>query len=1163
MPPPPLTVCLVTEAEVAVTYTAAPAVGRLAVGLVAATALLALCVVPLHSSTAVVAAADATGVVTGAKTMTATMPGSARPWARPLPLTVPVREPAPHRPTPQRPTASSNPLPGTMGLVGALLLALATAMAATARLGKVPGVVQRDVLLQEVDGWTIANTAAEQDTAEFLVDGQPVFDDQGQRIPSKQAYKKFQKAQQQKAQRKEGKAQAKADGAAAKPKKAKPSSQYANTVLLPQTTFDLRANSTVREPELQAFWKRERVYERLLEGDRERFTLHDGPPYANGSLHMGHALNKVLKDIINKYQILRGKKVEYIPGWDTHGLPIELKVLQSVPAEKKATLGPMELRRLARDFAVATVETQKAAFERFGVWGTFDRPYLTLDPQYEAAQIRMFGKMVAGGHIYRGRKPVYWSPSSRTALAEAELEYPEGHTSPSIYVGMTVEAAAPVLKDYAGDGRLQLAIWTTTPWTIPANRAISVNPSLSYAVVEREGGGGRLVVAEALVQEVQTKLGCGLTVLATFPGAALEGTTYRHPLSDRRNPVVMGGDYITTAAGTGLVHTAPGHGNDDYLTGMKHGLEVFAPVDDAGQFTAEAGEGLEGLAVLGEGNKVVRQRLEEAGHLLHFEPYEHKYPYDWRTKKPCITRATKQWFCSVDGFREEALRAIASVQWIPQSGENRIRGMVEQRSDWCISRQRTWGVPIPVFYEEATGEELLDDRVISHVADIFSQRGSDAWWELSAEELLPQEVLATGKKYVKGMDTMDVWFDSGSSWASVIEQRGLPLPVDIYLEGSDQSRGWFQSSLLTSVAVTGQAPYKTVLTHGFMLDEKGFKMSKSLGNVMDPLVVIGGGKNPEKEPAYGADTLRLWVSSVNYSSDVMFGTNVLGQISGNYRKIRGTIRFLLGNLFDFAAEKDAVPITQLPALDQFLLQRAQAVFQSVTEAYDQYQFSRAFAELLSFCVKDLSSFYLDIAKDRLYISQAGDPRRRSCQTVLHAVLQGMLRLLAPVLCHLAEDAWQAMRREGDPLSVFEAGWIPALSGELSVDTDRWAQLQQLRGQVDLALEQARQASHIAAALEAKVTLVVPDPALRAFLARLNDSPNDVDNLRYLFIVSQVDITDTPPETPYQASSDIGIAAVSRADGGKCARCWNYSPALGVAPDHPELCLRCAKILGYA
>lgn len=948
---------------------------------------------------------------------------------------------------------------------------------------------------------------------------------------------------------------------------------YKNSVNLPQTKFDMRANAVKREPELQKFWAEQKIYEHLSqENPGEVFILHDGPPYANGALHIGHAMNKILKDTINKYQLLKGRKVRYVPGWDCHGLPIELKVLQTLKPDERRALTTIELRHKARDFALATVEQQSKSFQRYGVWGDWEHPYLTLKPEYEAAQIGVFGQMVLKGYIYRGLKPVHWSPSSKTALAEAELEYPEGHTSRSLYAAFEVLNLSKELQMPLDPflGELGVAIWTTTPWTIPGNLGVSVNPDLVYAVVEvGENAPGRfkyLIVAKDLVDRLSEVLGTTLEVKATMMGRLLEHCTYRHPLYDRVSEILIGGDYVTTESGTGLVHTAPGHGQEDYQVGQRYGLPILAPVDDNGNFTEEAGQ-FKGLNVLGEGNTAVIEALQEVRSLLKEEPYQHKYPYDWRTKKPTIFRATEQWFASVEGFRDQALKSIAEVQWIPAQGENRITSMVAERSDWCISRQRSWGVPIPVFYEEETGEPLMNEETIAHVQQIVAEKGSDAWWELSIEELLPEKY--HGKQYRKGTDTMDVWFDSGSSWASVVEQRSeLRYPADIYLEGSDQHRGWFQSSLLTSVAVNGHAPYKAVLTHGFTLDEQGRKQSKSLGNVVDPMVVIEGGKNQQQEPPYGADILRLWVSSVDYTNDVPIGKNILKQMSDVYRKIRNTARFLLGNLHDFDPAKDAVPYEQLPELDRYMLHRITEVFDEVQDAFETYQFFRFFQTIQNFCTVDLSNFYLDIAKDRLYISSVNAQRRRSCQTVLAIALENLAKAIAPVLSHMAEDIWQYLPYSTSHKSVFAAGWVKLEDQWRNPElAKQWEQLRELRAEANKVLEQARADKAIGSSLEAKLLLFVADSGLRAKLQALNPasslSGNCVDELRYLFITSQVELLESSDRltgSKYCSQTDtLGIGVID-AEGEKCDRCWNYSTHVGESKEHPLLCERCVPAI---
>ncbi|MDJ0534443.1 MAG: isoleucine--tRNA ligase [Xenococcaceae cyanobacterium MO_207.B15] len=971
---------------------------------------------------------------------------------------------------------------------------------------------------------------------------------------------------------------------------------YKETVNLPQTDFSMRANAVQREPELQQFWAENHIYEQLSQNNpKEPFILHDGPPYANGSLHMGHALNKILKDIINKYKLLQGHKTDYIPGWDCHGLPIELKVLQKMKSKERQGLTPLKLRTLAKEFALEAKKEQCEGFKRYGVWGDWEHPYLTLTPEYEAAQIAVFGEMALKGYIYRGLKPVHWSPSSRTALAEAELEYPEGHTSPSIYAAfpvVSVGEGAKELEQYLPN--LAVAIWTTTPWTIPGNLAVAVNGDLEYAVVNlspnpktspptpllrgeesnTRRGEQFLIVAKDLVEKFSATLETELTIKTTVLGKALEGVTYRHPLFDRESKVVIGGDYITTESGTGLVHTAPGHGQEDYITGQKYGLPILSPVDDSGKFTEEAGK-FAGLQVIAKGNEkvsvgnqAIMDALQETGSLLKHEEYAHKYPYDWRTKKPTIFRATEQWFASVEGFRDTALEAIKSVTWIPAQGENRITPMVKDRSDWCISRQRSWGVPIPVFYDEATNEALLTEETINHVKAIIAEKGSDAWWELSVEELLPEQYRNNGKTYRKGTDTMDVWFDSGSSWASVAQARGLKYPVDMYLEGSDQHRGWFQSSLLTSVAVNDTAPYKTVLTHGYVVDENGRKMSKSLGNGVDPKVIIEGGKNKKQEPPYGADVLRLWVSSVDYSSDVRIGNSIVKQLGDIYRKIRNTARFLLGNLHDFDPNKDAVAYADLPELDKYMLHRITEVFADITDAYDSYQFYRFFQTVQNFCVVDLSNFYLDIAKDRLYISSLASFRRRSCQTVLAVAVENLAKSIAPVLSHMAEDIWQSLPYETGYKSVFESGWVETKEEWKKPDmVEFWDTIRNLRDEVNKVMEEARQDKAIGSSLDAKVLLYLGDVKWKNQLASLNstDSVNakSVDELRYFFLASQVELVDSMDgieKAAYKSESDTVSIAIVKANGEKCERCWNYSTTVGSFADDLTICDRCNAAL---
>ena len=971
---------------------------------------------------------------------------------------------------------------------------------------------------------------------------------------------------------------------------------YKDTLNLLQTPFSMRANAKVREPEIQAFWAELQLYERLSQHNPgESFTLHDGPPYANGALHVGHALNKILKDIINKTALLQGKRARFLPGWDCHGLPIELKVLQGLSSGERAELTPVSLRKKAHAYALEQVEGQKAGFRRWGIWADWDQPYLTLQKSYEAAQIGVFGAMVLAGHIYRGLKPVHWSPSSRTALAEAELEYPDGHTSPSIYVafpavqlpqGLAAQLSAAGLNPETAieEGGLAVAIWTTTPWTLPANLAVSVNARLDYAICAVSPRGesaapaaSHLVVAAELRESLEASLGLELQPLLSVKGADLEGIVYRHPLLERTSAVVIGGDYITTEAGTGLVHTAPGHGVDDFNTGRKYNLPVLCPVDEAGNLTAEAGP-FAGTNVLKDANPTIIEALEGTGLLLKQERYEHRYPYDWRTKKPTIFRATEQWFASVEGFRTAALEAIAQVEWLPASGRNRIEAMVSERGDWCISRQRTWGVPIPVFYHRETGEVLLNEATLSHIQGLIAEHGGDVWWERDEAGLLPADYASEAAQWRKGTDTMDVWFDSGSSWAGVLggiaggESRApeLHYPADLYLEGSDQHRGWFQSSLLTSVAVNGHAPYKRVLTHGFTLDEKGRKMSKSLGNVVDPAVLVEGGKNEKQEPPYGADVLRLWVSSVDYSADVPLGPGIVKQLADVYRKVRNTARYLLGNLHDFDPRLasnggDAVPYAELPLLDQWMLQRTAALIDSVSADFERFEFYRFFQALQNFCVVDLSNVYLDIAKDRLYVSGAQDFRRRSCQTVLALVVERLAGLIAPVLCHMAEDIWQNLPYAVAEASVFERGWPTAPSEwrqpALEPPMDR---ILELRALVNRQLESCRSGGQLGASLEAQVQLELSEgsEATASALAWLESSAQpSVDNLADWLLVSALQQGGSAPAEVLAEACEAGLTVrIAKAAGEKCERCWHYETDIGTHASHPTLCGRCVAVL---
>ena len=951
---------------------------------------------------------------------------------------------------------------------------------------------------------------------------------------------------------------------------------YKETLNLLKTSFSMRANSTIREPELQAFWKKKGIdFELGLSNKGISFTLHDGPPYANGALHMGHALNKVLKDIINKFNIMRGRRVRFVPGWDCHGLPIELKVLQNLDKEQRNELTPLKLRKKAAAYARKQIANQMEGFKRWGIWADWDEPYLTLDKNYEAAQIELFGEMVLNGYIYRGLKPVHWSPSSQTALAEAELEYPEGHISDSVYVTFPViKLPLELRQTLANQGldlpinekeisqTLMVAIWTTTPWTLPANLAIAVNAKLQY-LFAKDDSGRIILVADSLLKEFNDVIGNKFLPLAKVKGSFLEGISYKNPIINRISEIVIGGDYITTESGTGLVHTAPGHGVDDFNTGKKYDLPILCPVNERGILTSEAGS-FEGLNVLKDANIAIINSLKSNGALLKHLPYKHKYPYDWRTKKPTIFRATQQWFASIKGFRECAMESIDSVEWLPDSGRNRINSMVKDRGDWCISRQRSWGVPIPVFYSKEGDKILLNQDTLSHIQNLVAENGSDIWWEKDESELLPSKYLHEAHLWKKGTDTMDVWFDSGSSWKAVASRReGLNYPADLYLEGSDQHRGWFQSSLLTSVAVNKKAPYHRVLTHGFALDEKGRKMSKSLGNIVDPSVIIDGGPNKKKDPAFGADVLRLWASSVDYSVDVPIGENILRQLSDVYRKVRNTSRYLLGNLHDFDPENDFVMVKELPILDRWMLNRTSEVIDQITLAFESYEFSKFFQIIQSFCVVELSNFYLDIAKDRLYVSSPKDFRRRSCQTVLSLIIERLSGLISPVLPHMAEDIWQNIPYKLKEESVFQKGW-PDVPDDWRNDSlvKPINELRSLISLVNKALEDCRVNNKIGASLEAAARVDVNKPLLKEAIEwlQLNGNP-EVDNLRDWLLLSNLQFGGEPwAEILISQETEIGVIEIAAARGEKCHRCWHYENDIGGNQKYENLCKRCSNIV---
>ncbi len=913
---------------------------------------------------------------------------------------------------------------------------------------------------------------------------------------------------------------------------------YKETLLMPKTDFPMRGNLPNREPQIQAQWEKDNIYEKVQERTKGRplFVLHDGPPYANGDIHIGHAINKVLKDIIVRYKSMSGYHAPYVPGWDTHGLPIEAALIKSGKVDRKK-LSAVEFRKMCEAYAREQIDRQREQFKRLGVRGDWENPYITLTKEYEAQQVKVFGEMAKKGYIYKDKKTVYWSPSSESALAEAEIEYADKR-SPSIYAAFQVTDGKGVLS-----GEEQFVIWTTTPWTIPANLAIAVHPEFIYAVVHVDEQ--KYIVAEDLVETLVQELNWkDVRIEKTIKGKELEFVETKHPFYDRTSVVVLG-EHVTLDAGTGCVHTAPGHGEDDFLVGKKYNLDILCPVDEKGVFTSEA-PGFEGI-FYDDANKLVTEKLKEVGALLKLSFITHSYPHDWRTKKPVIFRATEQWFASIKDFRDDLLKAIKDVKWHPAWGETRLYNMVKDREDWCISRQRTWGVPIPVFYGE-DGEPIITDETIEHVSNLFRKHGSNIWFEWDAKDLLPEGFTSKHSpngEFRKELDIMDVWFDSGSSHQAVLMERDdLAWPADVYLEGSDQYRGWFNSSLSTSVAVTGKAPYKAVISHGFALDGEGRKMSKSLGNVVIPNDVM---------KQLGADILRLWVSSVDYQADVRVSDKILKQIVEVYRKIRNTFRFMLGNLHDFDLKTHRVAIEDMPEMDRFMLVKLNELIEKVLAHYDEYQFSPIYHAIHNFCTIDLSSFYLDIAKDTLYIEKADDRRRRSIQTVLFDTLVALVKLLAPIVPHTAEEVWSHIDGvEEESVQLTDMPKTIRIPNAEQLKT-KWEEIIAIRDEVLKALEEARNDKVIGKSLEAKVVLY-PSKQAKQLLA-------EAGSLEQLFIVSQVDIAGGKENAPNDAQAFERVhVAIQQAEGETCERCWNVSTEVGSHAEHPTLCSRCVAVI---
>ena len=921
---------------------------------------------------------------------------------------------------------------------------------------------------------------------------------------------------------------------------------YNETLNLPQTEFPMRAGLPTREPEALKEWQDSDIYGELMKKNEGKptYILHDGPPYANGIIHMGTALNKSLKDFVLRYKNMSGFKAPYVPGYDTHGLPTELKARKKAGVGSAAQVSALELRKICRDFALGFVEDQRRQFERLGILGDWAHPYLTLKNEYVAKQVEIFGRMAEKGYIYKGLKPVYWCPECQTALAEAEIEYAEDPCH-SIYVKFNVTDDKGVLTVLGAElDKTYFVIWTTTTWTLPANLAICVGPDYSYGLYKANGE--YYVMAEELaansfkaakIEEYE--------LLGTVKGADLEYIKCVHPFIDRTSLVIVG-NHVTLESGTGCVHTAPGHGVDDFEVCRNYPeVGMVVPVDHKGVLTADAGE-FQGLTT-DQANKAIAIKLDETGNLFALEKIIHQYPHCWRCKSPILFRATEQWFCSISAFADKAIEEIKGVKWIPGWGEDRIAGMIKDRSDWCISRQRTWGVPIPIFYCKDCGKEAITSETIAKVAEIFREKGADAWYELSEKELMPEgfKCECGCTEFKKESDIMDVWFDSGVSHAAVLDERDeLSSPADLYLEGADQYRGWCQSSLLTSVAAYGRAPYKTVVTHGWVVDGEGKKMSKSIGNTINPDDIVN---------QYGADILRLWVASSDYHADIRISKDILKQLSEIYRKIRNTARFILGCISDFDPDKDAVCDCKLHEMDKFALMRLDQVTAECIKAYENFEYHLIFHAIHNFCVLDMSNFYLDAAKDRLYVEGKDSETRRAAQTTIYKVLHVLTRLIAPILSFTSDEIWKFMpHKAGDDVRNVVLNDFPTVSGEVDNELiERWEKIHAIRDDVKKALELARTAKVIGASLEGAVTVFAEGEQYK-FLKSVEDI------LATVLIVSSVELVEGNGGE-HKGDSGVGVT-VTHAAGEKCERCWSFSETVGCDAEHPTLCERCRKIV---
>ncbi|MBI5300467.1 MAG: isoleucine--tRNA ligase [Deltaproteobacteria bacterium] len=929
---------------------------------------------------------------------------------------------------------------------------------------------------------------------------------------------------------------------------------YKNTINLPQTPFPMKANLPQREPDFLKRWDEAKLYQKLIEKnkDKPRYIFHDGPPYANGHIHYGTILNKILKDIVVKYKNMSGHLCEFVPGWDCHGLPIELQVDKDL-GSKKAKMSPLEIRKACREYALKFVDIQREEFKRLGCMGSWDNPYLTMSPQYEATIAKEFGRFVKKDLVYCGKKPVFWCPSCRTALAEAEVEY-QNHKSPSIYVKFRVADEETLHKNFhLSNEPIYVVIWTTTPWTLPANLAIALNPQFTYAAVRF--GKEIWILADGLLNKILEIFGSpDVEVLVKFNAKDLENLHCQHPLLPRKSLIILG-PHVTLEEGTGCVHTAPGHGYEDYEVGRKYNLEPFAPIDSAGRFTQEVGlDWLVGKKVE-EANKPIIERLKEIGALAKEESLEHTYPHCWRCHNPIVFRATEQWFISMEknDLRKNVLKAVDQVHWIPPWGRNRIFGMLQNRPDWCISRQRLWGVPIIAVICETCGVASTSAELVEKVAQVFAENGgADAWFDLDISKVMPKNFVCTTcnkkTKFKKETDVLDVWFDSGSSYAAVLEDLlKMKIPADLYLEGSDQHRGWFHTSLLESMATRGKAPYRRVLTHGFVVDANGKKLSKSAGNYIPPEKVL---------KSHGAEMLRLWVANEDYRNDIRFSEEILTRLVDSYRKVRNTCRYMLGNLSDFQPGKDEVPYEKLQEIDRWALHVLQDLVREVMEGYESFEFHMIAHSLTRFCAVELSSVYFDVLKDRLYTEAKAGVPRRAAQTVLFKILDTLVRLMSPIFSFTAEEVWQmAPAFPGKESSVFLTT-LPQPQEKLQDSSliEKWDRFLKMRGVATKALEIARAAKFLGNSLEAKVMLEAT-PDQEQFLKSFGSILADV------FIVSQVGFGKAKGDWVYSSEELTGLkVGIEKAEGQKCVRCWKYSTFVGKDPQHPELCQRCVGIV---